>query len=291
MIQNIVARFKSFLKFENGQLKINMITIFTVLFAVGFISTIAIYAVAPSGVRVEDAIPDNPANVKKVVTIGSSSSEVSSNSTGQTTNSEVEKSVKGKIKGTYLTSDQPYSDIKYLKEQGLSFVYFRASVGSSNGDSMYTASTDRAKSAGIPFGAVLQFDSGSNAYGNYVTFRNTVGDNAGTMPIAIEVSSLDGDTLANVPSVIASIRYQYPNSKILVRTDSTIYDQLAAVIPADVSFWLIANDAKSTDARNELIQYSMASKVGTGIREFKLPMSIFNGTKTEFTNLIGESND
>ncbi|MDR0898784.1 MAG: hypothetical protein LBM27_00320 [Lactobacillaceae bacterium] len=294
-MRNLLARLK---QIKITKFKFNSLTVFYLVAGVGFLATIFIFIFAPTNQKVELSGANNPADQAKILAIGSSqssssddSSATASSTEGQLENKEVLKTVKGKIQGTYLSSEQPVSDLSYLNEKGISFIYFRASVGASQVDSMYKVSTEAAKKAGIPFGAVLQYDNYVNSYSNFAEFKVAVGDTLGVLPIAVDAQSVSDDVTAqSVASLVQNLMYQYPDSKVIVRTDAQGISRIKPAINNDnVRYWLVANDIENRSSENEFIQYSMSVKIGSGIKTYQLPMSIYNGTTSDFKSITKEA--
>ncbi|MFT8470169.1 GH25 family lysozyme [Oenococcus sp.] len=277
--------------------------IFYILVIVGFLWTVSLWVFAsvpsqksrPAVQSSSSSKPIKQALSKSEVSKSSKrqSSRASSSSDSQSGGRTRAKLASGKFaRGTTLSSDQPYSDYSYLRAQGLSFVYFRATTGGSDFDDLYMSSLKSARDAGLSAGAVLIYDSFTTAYAAYLYFVQNVGRQVGNLPIAISVTDddiTDNNSIANLRGLILDLRSYYPKNSVIVRCDKAVYDRIQAQLaPLNMRYWLLENSLDNTDTVNQFVQYNANGKVGSGIRSFRLPLSIFNGRLSDLKNLSRE---
>ncbi|MFT8696757.1 MAG: GH25 family lysozyme [Oenococcus sicerae] len=267
--------------------------LFFILVVLGFVWTIALWSTAQSPVQSGSAgsKPNNSRSIseKNNRTSKKKSSQNSSSKTSSFSSSSDTQLASAKQKnfalGTTLSSDQPYTDYPYLKSQGISFAYFRATTGSSSLDNLFSSSIKSAKDAGLSVGAMLVFDSSTTAYGSYLYFVQKVGKETGNLPIAIYVSDdsiTDSGSITNLQGLIQDLKDYYPNNSVIVRCDKAIYDKVQSQLTSlNIKYWLIENNLDNIGSAVQFVQYNANGKIGSGIRSFRLPISAFDGSKTD----------
>ncbi|MDR2660654.1 MAG: hypothetical protein LBC17_01210 [Lactobacillaceae bacterium] len=266
--------------------KLNANQLFLILFGIGTIFSAILYfsvsqpKMVPRAQNINDDVPTTP------VQIGSTKSD------NDQADSELKSDniLKNKILGSYFSSENPYSDFSSMRDSGLNFLFIRATQDSKTKDALFDVSTKRAKEADIPYGDVLFYDPYVSSFANYDFFAKTVGNNIGTLPIAIDISNIsDPGAIPDVIQLVANLKENYPNHSVLVRTDQTLYEQIKQAFitnSVDAKIWLVANNDQNTDSINQFVQYTGAGKIGSGLHEYTIPLSFFNGDQKEFDKLI-----
>ncbi|WP_439425719.1 GH25 family lysozyme [Oenococcus alcoholitolerans] len=191
--------------------------------------------------------------------------------------------------GTLISSDQPYGDFAYLRSQGLSFVYFRSTSGSSNYDDTFSSSASSARKQNMAVGNMTVYDPMTSAYAAYLYFVQKNGTSVGQLPIAISVSD---DSVGDQPSVdnlvglVQDLKVYYPKNSVIVRCDQQTYRRISDDLKLlNIRYWLVGNDLSDKDQRNQFIQYNANGKIGSGIRSFRMPLSVYNGSREDFKNV------
>ena len=102
------------------------------------------------------------------------------------------------VVGADISEYQADVDMEKLKEQGISFIYIKATEGSGHVDSRFAQNWESAEESGIPAGAYhfFSFDSpGGKQAENYIS---TVGELEGKLIPAVDVEYY-GDKKSNPP--------------------------------------------------------------------------------------------
>lgn len=189
--------------------------------------------------------------------------------------------------GVYIDDSVPTVDFKYLKSQGIDFVYLKATVGDQSIGDNYVSRLKKAQSEGLQTGAVLVYNPDATAYNQFNFLLNQIGQNVGKMPIAIQVNAeaaASQDTQEDLVQLATYISSNYSNGAI-VRTTQSGIDELTNVFE-QTNFWIIANDTQEQNDRNTLIQFNESKQIGSDVKAIKLPTSVFNGTKEDWNNLL-----
>lgn len=189
--------------------------------------------------------------------------------------------------GVYVDDSVPTVDFKYLKSQGIDFVYLKATVGDQSIGDNYVSRLKKAQSEGLQTGAVLVYNPDATAYNQFNFLLNQIGRNVGNMPIAIQVNAeaaANQDTQEDLVQLATYISSNYGNGAV-VRTTQSGIDELTNVFE-QTNFWIIANDTKEQNDRNTLIQFNESKQIGSDVKAIKLPTSVFNGTKEDWNNLL-----
>ena len=192
--------------------------------------------------------------------------------------------------GVYVDDAVPTIDFKYLKSQGVDFVYLKATVGDQKVSDNYQSRLTNAQKEGLETGAVLVYNPDSSAYDQYDFLINKIGNDVGRMPIAIQINAsavADEDTQNNLVQLVQLISAEY-NNQVIVKTTQDGIDILEDVFEK-TNFWVIANGTDNQDVRNTLIQFNESKQIGDGVKVIKLPTSVFNGPENEWKELIGDN--
>ncbi|AZZ61157.1 1,4-beta-N-acetylmuramidase [Oenococcus sp. UCMA 16435] len=285
---------------KQGRTKKNFLDyIFFILLAFGLVWTITLWTTAKAPARKSDTVSSkgtsqkaDSQNESKKTDAGTkkhSSRSASSSSSVSSISSSDSQATKANIKkyalGTTLSSDQPYTDYSYLKSQNVKFVYFRSTTGNSSFDNLFLTSIKSAKEAGLSVGSMTIYDPSITAYSAYLYFVKKVGKKVGNLPIAVYVtddSITDDNSITNLLGLLQDLKEYYPNNSVIVRCDKTVYDEVHAKLASlNLKYWLIENNLDGLGSENQFVQYNANGKVGSGMRSFRLPLSVFDGSKAD----------
>ncbi|KGH56375.1 GH25 family lysozyme [Oenococcus oeni] len=288
---------------KRGRTKKNFLDyIFFILLAFGLVWTFTLWTTAKAPAR-KSAAASSAKNISQKTTDkqdkakkkssdkkAHSSSSANSVSSISSSNSQASKAnLKKYALGTTLSSDQPYTDYSYLKSQNIRFVYFRSTTGNSSFDNLFLTSIKSAKDAGLSVGSMTIYDPSITAYSAYLYFVRKVGKKVGNLPIAVYVtddSITDDNSITNLLGLLQDLKEYYPNNSVIVRCDKTVYDEVHAKLASlNLKYWLIENNLDGLGSENQFVQYNANGKVGSGMRSFRLPLSVFDGSKADLKKL------
>ncbi len=102
--------------------------------------------------------------------------------------------------GVDISSYQSDVDMEKLREQGIRFVFIKATEGSSSQDGMFPANWENAKNAGLPAGAYHFFSYDSPGSTQAENFINTVGDDLNGRLLPVVDVEYYGDKEENPPA-------------------------------------------------------------------------------------------
>lgn len=102
--------------------------------------------------------------------------------------------------GVDISSYQSDVDMEKLREQGIRFVFIKATEGSSSQDGMFPANWENAKNAGLPAGAYHFFSYDSPGSTQAENFINTVGDDLKGRLLPVVDVEYYGDKEENPPA-------------------------------------------------------------------------------------------
>ncbi|MBQ3412937.1 MAG: glycosyl hydrolase family 25 [Oscillospiraceae bacterium] len=102
--------------------------------------------------------------------------------------------------GVDISSYQADVDMEKLREQGIRFVFIKATEGSSSQDEMFPANWENAKNAGLPAGAYHFFSYDSPGSTQAENFINTVGDDLKGRLLPVVDVEYYGDKEENPPA-------------------------------------------------------------------------------------------
>lgn len=149
--------------------------------------------------------------------------------------------------GVDISAYQGDVDMKQLEEQGIAFVYMKATEGSAHQDEMFKTNWANAKETSMPSGAYHFFSYDSPGSAQAENFVNTVGkDMVGRLTPAVVVDYY-GDKEANPPEkedvvrelavCLDTIEQQY-GAKPLIYTRSDIYEKYLQGTFDDYPYWI-----------------------------------------------------
>ena len=151
------------------------------------------------------------------------------------------------VRGADISSYQVNVDMAKLKEQGIQFIYIKATEGSSHQDEFFKQNWQNAKNAGLLSGAYHFFSFESAGITQAQNFIDAIGDSLeGRLLPAVDVE-LYGSHTDNLPnqenvarelkSFLDTLESQY-NVKPVLYAQKDFYDKLFAVCSDSVmTFW------------------------------------------------------
>lgn len=154
--------------------------------------------------------------------------------------------VAGQTLGVDVSSYQENVDFEKLREQGVEFVYIKATEGSSHIDSSFEQKWADASSAGVLAGAYHFFSYSESGAAQAENFINTVGELSGRLIPAVDME-LSMEEVMNPPEVsdvvrglkafLAVVEEKY-GVKPLIYAQKDYYDKYLAADFADYPRWV-----------------------------------------------------
>ncbi|TSO26654.1 GH25 family lysozyme [Lactobacillus sp. LL6] len=91
--------------------------------------------------------------------------------------------------GVELNQSLGYVDLHKLQDNGVSFVYLKATQGRSYFDDDFLSYRDQILGTKLAYGCIINYSNESTANQHYRYFNNKVGKNTGTLPVLLEPTS------------------------------------------------------------------------------------------------------
>ena len=149
--------------------------------------------------------------------------------------------------GVDISSYQADVDMEKLKEQDISFVYIKATEGSSLQDNMFAANWTNAEKSGLPSGAYHFFSFDSPGSTQAENFINTVGDDLKGRLLSVVDVEYYGDKENNPPAkedvireltVFMNALEEHYGTKPMIYTGASIYNKYLQDFSGEYKFWI-----------------------------------------------------
>lgn len=185
--------------------------------------------------------------------------------------------------GVELNQSLDYVDLHKLEDNGVSFVYLKATQGRSYFDDDFLSYRDQILGTRLAYGCIVTYSGESSALEHYRYFNREVGQKTGTLPILIEPASskLTKKYLRSMSKfvqllksenkqVMVEVNYHYakffPASTLFLSTGKTAPDNLK------YSFWKYTTNGHVKDV--------------DGLKN--VTMFTYNGTAQQYKGKYGE---
>ena len=149
--------------------------------------------------------------------------------------------------GVDISSYQADVDMEKLRDQGVKFVYIKATEGTTLQDDKFAVNWANADKAGLPSGAYHFFSYDSSGSSQAQNFINTVGDDLkGRLIPTVDVEYY-GDKEKNPPAkedvvreltVFLNALEEHYGTKPMIYTRSDIYDKYLQDFSGNYKFWI-----------------------------------------------------
>ena len=149
--------------------------------------------------------------------------------------------------GVDISSYQADVNMEKLKEQDISFVYIKATEGSSLQDNMFAANWTNAEKSGLPSGAYHFFSFDSPGSTQAENFINTVGDDLKGRLLPVVDVEYYGDKENNPPAkedvireltVFMNALEEHYGTKPMIYTGASIYNKYLQDFSGEYKFWI-----------------------------------------------------
>lgn len=127
--------------------------------------------------------------------------------------------------GVELNQTLDYVDLHKLEDNGVSFVYLKATQGRSYFDDDFLSYRDQILGTKLAYGCIVTYSNESTSKQQYDYFENKVGKNTGSLPILVEpvTSNLTKKYLQSMSNFVKLL--QKANKQVMVEVDHKYYKQ------------------------------------------------------------------
>lgn len=188
------------------------------------------------------------------------------------------------VLGVRLSQTDGHQDFTDLKEQGVQFVYLKATEGASYFDDNFTTNYSQATAGALAVGVYHYFSFGSSPQKQAAAFDDHVGTSTGSLPIGIEVAAYTKmpatKTLRqNLNVFIALLQSHYVNRIILIGTD-TMLDRIGKLNGNPLRMVVSAKERHGR--QGDFWQYANSAKLPGGDTNYQC--LVYVGSKKQFMN-------
>ncbi len=197
------------------------------------------------------------------------------------------------IRGVTLNQDSGYVDFQQLSQKS-AFVYLQATSGATYTDDDFSDNYSRCQGANIQVGVAHTFSFTSSASQQYAHFKDTVGQDTGTLPIRVSVNYYDqynnnnasmasqGQKLKKLVNLFSS-GYQ---QGVIIFANQTVMTQFVDPVLSSQAKWSAGGKLKSHGREVKFIEYNADGSLSQSNQSQPVSRSVFNGSKQDWKTFI-----
>lgn len=198
------------------------------------------------------------------------------------------------IRGVSIDQSNGYIDFESLKNNGVKFVYLKATQGATYADDNFLSNFQRSQGSQLPVGVYHYFSFSSSPKAQFKNFVRQVATNTGSLPICILVQyygNYDEGTVhwsaarKHIRRLMTAIRTYYKRP-VIISTSHTIMQHLKLQATERTQFWL--TDAQLGKPNGDATFMLVTSKQHFTLdrQVIFLPMSVFNGSRRQWARYL-----
>lgn len=198
------------------------------------------------------------------------------------------------VRGVAVSQTDGYLDFSALQNDGLKFVYIQATQGASYTDDNFSSNYQRVVGTDLGVGVTHIFSFSSSAEDQAAYFERTVGDNVGSLPIAIQVQYY-GDYNAKTVAVkknqaklkaLVLKLTRYYDRDCVVWSSPEVAQKLVKPVIKKAPLWYDTAQTHQQKQRVMFMRYSDRAVYRQNGTRQEFSGVVFNGSSTAFNQLI-----
>ncbi|KRM74605.1 GH25 family lysozyme [Secundilactobacillus collinoides] len=198
------------------------------------------------------------------------------------------------IQGISLTQDNGFVDFQQLAKHGISFAYLRASSGATYTDDDFSSNYTRAVGSDVKLGVYHVFSFSTSPKAQAANFERKVKSKTGTLPIAVQVAFYgeynqrtlkSSATAKRLSEFITLLRHHYHQSVIIWCTP-TVWRLLKDSSLSQTQRWVNSGSLTHAGTDISFIEYDDDGSVSMNGQTQKVPRSVFNGSRKQWTDYL-----
>lgn len=186
--------------------------------------------------------------------------------------------------GVELNQSLDHVDLHKLEDNGVSFVYLRATQGRSYFDDDFLSYRDQILGTKLAYGCIVTYSNESSAIEHYRYFNREVGQKTGTLPILIEPASsnLTKKYLRSMSKFVQLLKSE--NKQVMVEANH----RYAKFFPVNTLF-LATGKSDPNNLKYSFWKYTTDGHVKDvdGLKD-NVTMFTYNGTAQQYKGKYGE---
>lgn len=194
------------------------------------------------------------------------------------------------IKGVSINQTNGYIDFESLKNDGISFVYLKATQGATYTDDSFQSNFERSQGSQLPIGVYHYFSFTSSPTAQFKNFVRTVQDNTGSLPICVTVQyygtygedNVHWKSVRHDLTVLIKRLHNYYKRPIVISASRNILDHLHFQATAKRQFWPTDAPLGTPNGDATFIQVTQKQDFKLDKQIVFLPMSVFNGDRVKW---------
>ncbi|EEI19251.1 GH25 family lysozyme [Lentilactobacillus hilgardii] len=199
------------------------------------------------------------------------------------------------IRGVSINQDNGYIDFESLKNNGVKFVYLKATQGATYTDDSFLSNFQRSQGSQLPVGVYHYFSFSSSPKAQFKNFVRQVKTNTGSLPICISIQYYGGynddsvhwkSTRKNVRTLMSDIRHYYQRP-VVISTSQEIIQRLKIEATNAHQFWTTDGQLGKPNGDATFIQVTQKQDFRLDRQVVFLPMSVFNGDARQWARYLG----
>lgn len=198
------------------------------------------------------------------------------------------------VRGIAVTQNDGYLDFAALENDGLKFVYLKATQGASYTDDDFSSNYSRVLGTNLGVGVshVFSFSSSGKAQAAY--FEKVVGHNIGNLPIAIQVQyygDYTSDTVnvkraqTQLRTMVLKLTNHYDRNCVIWSTPS-VANKIVKPVIKQSPLWLNTTNTHHRDKRVIFMHYSNRAVYRQNGTSQEFSGIIFNGNNDAYQTLV-----
>lgn len=198
------------------------------------------------------------------------------------------------IRGVSIDQSNGYIDFESLKNDGVRFVYLKATQGATYTDDSFLSNFQRSQGSQLPVGVYHYFSFSSSPTAQFKNFVRQVATNTGSLPICISIQyygSYDENSLhwqtvrKNVRQLIADMRNYYKRP-VVISANQEIIQHLKIQATGNHQFWVTNAQLGKPNGDATFILANPKQHYSLDRQVVFLPMSVFNGNARQWARYL-----
>ncbi|MGQ2282286.1 GH25 family lysozyme [Apilactobacillus kunkeei] len=194
---------------------------------------------------------------------------------------------KYQVKGIMISQSNGYIDFVTLSNTGQKFVYIRASQGATYTDDDFSDNFQRSQGSGLQVGSYHVFSTQTAIKDQLKNFTREVGDDYGTLPPLVEVTSPLSDDQVHRLSDFIYMVHKYYDTNVVVRSSTSVFDRLDKKVAHDVQFF----SGNVNNKRANFIEVKNNRKINIDGSNVYVNQIAFNGNKKGWQQYLLKNQD
>ncbi len=190
------------------------------------------------------------------------------------------------VRGVTLDQDNGYIDFDQLRDNGVKFVYLKATQGAAFSDDSFGSNYQRSQGALIPVGVYHYFSFSSSPKDQFNNFIQQVKYNTGSLPIMIQVQYYAGYDSENVKwkktsgqiYQLVKLLINYYKRPVIISANQQIIKSIGIQKGKYLEYWFADGKPNQGNSGAAFISNNQSQRYILDHQSVSLPLVLFNGS-------------